>query len=281
MTMVLPPEITHAAIHADIGTLQTFLDKHPGRVDAVDGSDGPQGNKTMTELTLICLSQNPPARALQVLRLLLSRGADVNRRLDPEEGGPTLLQESCLSVWSEGVAALLQAGAEINLTCSPGGAPPSHTMAILLCDAWLQNDPRGRTAVEVVHDMRKCVELLLRNGAPLDFSFSGEICSLESQILAMSYNGDDAASVNAALGGVLDLAKAVRAAQSTSTSTRLTPWQKYCLVPPKELLRLRSQIARGKAVATRSTPPHLARLFARSLPNEIAWRVLAFWNPRH
>ena len=67
----------------------------------------------------------------------------------------------------------------------------------------------------------------------------------------------------------------------TSTSTRLTPWQKYCLVPPKELLRLRSQIARGKVVATRSTPPHLARLFARSLPNEIAWRVLAFWNPRH
>ena len=84
--------------------------------------------------------------------------------------------------------------------------------------------PPDRTPVEVVRDMRKCVELLLRNGAPLDFSFSGEICSLESQILAMSYNGDDAASVNAALGGVLDLAKAVRAAQSTSTSTRLTPW---------------------------------------------------------
>ena len=91
----------------------TFLDQHPGRVDDVDGSDGPQGNKTMTELTLICLSQNPPARALQVLRLLLSRGADANRRLDPEEEGPTLLQESCLCVWSEGVAALLQAGAEI------------------------------------------------------------------------------------------------------------------------------------------------------------------------
>ena len=61
----------------------------------------------------------------------------------------------------------------------------------------------------------------------------------------------------------------------------MTPWQEYCLVPPKELLRLRSQIARGKVVATRSTPPHLARLFSRSLPNEIAWRVLAFWNPRH
>ena len=83
------------------------------------------------------------------------------------------------------------------------------------------------------------------------------------------------------LTDALELAKSVRASLATSISTRLTPWQKYCLVPPKELLRLRSQIARGKAVATRSTPPHLARLFARSLPNEIAWRVLAFWNPRY
>ena len=29
--------------------------------------------------------------------------------------------------------------------------------------------------------------------------------------------------------------------------TRLTPWQKYCLLPPKELLRLRSLVARGRA----------------------------------
>ncbi len=78
-----------------------------------------------------------------------------------------------------------------------------------------------------------------------------------------------------------DRERAVRAAQSTSTSTRLTPWQKYCLVPPKELLRLRSLLARKRAKARRATPLHLARLFARSLPNEIAWRVLAFWNPRH
>ena len=65
------------------------------------------------------------------------------------------------------------------------------------------------------------------------------------------------------------------------SSIDLTPWQKYCLVPPKELLRLRSLLARKRAKAKLSTPPHLARLFARSLPNEIAWRVLAFWNPRH
>ena len=68
---------------------------------------------------------------------------------------------------------------------------------------------------------------------------------------------------------------------ATSTSTRLTDWQKYCLVPPKELLRLRSLLARKRAKTKLTTPHHLARLFARSLPNEIAWRVLAFWNPRY
>ena len=117
-----------------------------------------------------------------------------------------------------------------------------------------------------------------RGGHPLDFIHKGSLTSLEAVIepVATGYTGD-APHLNDAL----ELARAVRASLATSTSTRLTDWQKYCLVPPKELLRLRSQIARGKAVAARSTPPHLARLFARSLPNEIAWRVLAFWNPRH
>ena len=174
-------------------------------------------------------------------------------------------------------------GADLNLTCCPtGDREESHALSLLLCPHWLQDDPMGRTPVEVVHDMRKCVELLLRNGAPLDFLAYNQMRSLEARIMGISYNGpDDAASVNDALCNVLDLAKAVRAAQLTSTSTRLTPWQKYCLVPPKELLRLRSLLARKRAKAKLSTPPHLARLFARSLPNEIAWRVLAFWNPRH
>ena len=126
--------------------------------------------------------------------------------------------------------------------------------------------------------MYECTQLLLRAGHPLDFLVLGATRSLEYVInhAIPQYTGD-APHLNDAL----ELARAVRASLATSTSTRLSDWQKYCLVPPKELLRLRSQIARGKVVATRSTPPHLARLFARSLPNEIAWRVLAFWNPRH
>ena len=51
--------------------------------------------------------------------------------------------------------------------------------------------------------------------------------------------------------------------------------------PPKEMLRLRSQIARGKLTATRATPRNLAWLFSPDLPKEIAWRVFAYWNPRY
>ena len=33
--------------------------------------------------------------------------------------------------------------------------------------------------------------------------------------------------------------------------------------------------------ATRATPRNLAWLFSPDLPKEIAWRVFAYWNPRH
>ena len=35
------------------------------------------------------------------------------------------------------------------------------------------------------------------------------------------------------------------------------------------------------AAATRATPRNLAWLFSPDLPKEIAWRVFAYWNPRH
>ena len=77
-----------------------------------------------------------------------------------------------------------------------------------------------------------------------------------------------------------DLLKAVRAAGGT--------WRKYCLVPPKKLLRLRSLHARGRArlrVSARAARANakmrpIVWLMSPNVPNEIAWRVLEFWNPR-
>ena len=61
-------------------------------------------------------------------------------------------------------------------------------------------------------------------------------------------------------------------------------WKGYVRVLPKELLRLRSLIARGRArekVRTRSrTPPEIAFLFSPKFPNELFWKVATYWNPR-
>jgi len=54
--------------------------------------------------------------------------------------------------------------------------------------------------------------------------------------------------------------------------------------PPKELLRLRSLIARGRArekKRLRATPREIASLFAPTFPNELFWKVATYWNPRY
>ena len=130
--------------------------------------------------------------------------------------------------------------------------------------------------------MYQIMQLLLRAGHPLDYPLMGTMGSLERRIeyLVSSYTGDAPGLNNA-----LELARAVRAAQLTSTSTRLAPWQKYCLLPPKELLRLRSLVARGRARERRrlrsKTPREISLLFAPSFPNELFWKVMAFWSPRY
>ena len=76
------------------------------------------------------------------------------------------------------------------------------------------------------------------------------------------------------------LVRAVRAAGGT--------WRQYVrqyvLATPKELLRLRALVARGgarvKVCARAKTPRPIAWLMSPNVPNEIAWRVLEFWNPR-
>ena len=269
-----------AAFFGRVAEVTAFLENNPESVDDVSEGDRPA---TMLQ-TAALANMVRPGTSLEIIRLLLSRGADVNRRGGPGTS-PTALHELCLASWRDGVAFLIQAGADVNMVCGGqrGDRPPTLAMSMAFSAHWLvlggeHAERTGRTIEQVLHDQYQIMQLLLRAGHPLDFPVNGNARSLESVIedLIPRYTGDAPYLTDA-----LELARTVRACLATSASTRLTDWQKYCLVPPKELLRLRSQIARGKAVVTRSTPPHLARLFARSLPNEIAWRVLAFWTPRH
>ena len=66
-----------------------------------------------------------------------------------------------------------------------------------------------------------------------------------------------------------DLIVGVRAAGS---------WRAYVRLPRKRVLTLRSMMLRGRAKPrrTRAADPIVARAF--KLPNEMVWKVLAFWR---
>ena len=54
-------------------------------------------------------------------------------------------------------------------------------------------------------------------------------------------------------------------------------WRAYARLPRKRVLRLRSLMLRGRAKPRRTGAPNVvARAF--KLPNEMAWKVLAFWR---
>ena len=56
-------------------------------------------------------------------------------------------------------------------------------------------------------------------------------------------------------------------------------WRAYVRLPREEVLRLRSLVIRGRArprVRTRAADPIVARVVR--LPNELVWKVLAYWR---
>ena len=137
-------------------------------------------------------------------------------------------------------------------------------------------DGTHRTVIAYCRDIHACIVLLLRAGASLDGPAAGgtrpEVI-LERRIGDVPSPDHPDFLPKMELKRSRDLLAAVRAAGGT--------WRKWTLVPPKQVLVLRSLIARGRAREKATTPRRLAWLMSPNLPNEIAWRVLAFWNPRH
>ena len=144
----------------------------------------------------------------------------------PEFGGPTPLHEACLLAYPVVLEALLRAGAYATLvTRGPTGQfEESQPLAILWGDSWRHfAEQTGRSEEEHLRCMYECVQLLLRAGHPLEMLHMGmESISVEDVLDpiafgATQYTGDASYPFDA-----IDLARAVRAAQLTSTSTRLT-----------------------------------------------------------
>ena len=254
--MVVPPEVADAARAGNVTAVREWLESG-GDPNDTDG-------RGCTPLIRVVGAARVISEAhLDVARLLLSHGADVNKS-DTDSFTPV----HCCAIFpkqsSRGplIQLLLDAGADVNAKTSDGETPLAIALGL---SGWRSPD-----------DARACLDMvtrLLRAGAALD-AIRRDNSSAEDMLR------DDEASDNRLspdFYACKTLISDYRAAGST--------WKGYVRALPKELLRLRSLVARGRArekVRTRSkTPREIALLFAPTFPNELCWRVLEYWNPRY
>ena len=108
------------------------------------------------------------------------------------------------------------------------------------------------------------VTILLRAGASLDFTHrQGWTRSFEEHLNQHIYNPS-----SAHVGAIRDLVASVRAAGS---------WKAHCISPHKQILRLRSLVARGRT-RERLATTRAIRFIVRQGDNGIVWNILSFWR---
>ena len=208
------------------------------------------------------------------VRGLLARGADVHRR---DDWGTTALGYACdcQRPWKLHLtfSALLEAGADPNLL---GNRPPKSVFLCLL-DGQVCNS--------------KIMKALLRHGASMDLPYPvlqldgpDWVTVLENSRRAVGFVEPGQGFLprfenQAAFDACFELATAVRDAGG---------WRKYCILPHKQLLTLRSLRAQDRARLPPMAPTATqeSRRAARlldflldpSLPNGIVWHILTYWS---
>ena len=281
--MVLPDIIVDAAESGDVSVVRAWLDADP----AHDVNDTDREGSGLLTVAGSCVDVT---RGAALIAFLLARGADVNQRRG--ETRLTTLHLVCLGASPGAVEPLLLHGADVNALLADVNAPHSPlsvaagsldyriTENELAADTDMDRlrykaESTHRTVIAFCQDTHACIVLLLRAGASLDGPAAGgtrpEVI-LERRIGDIPPPEHPDFLLKMELKSSRDLLAAVRAAGS---------YRKWCLAPPKEVLALRSLIARDRARVKATTPRRLAWLMSPNLPNEIAWRVLAYWNPRH
>ena len=293
--MVLPPEISNAARARDMDAVRQFVESNPERINE---SFEHVGDGEGLNLLTVAIGRHT---SIEMVRYLISRGADVERR----NSNITPLYCACFLPDAEAMALLLQAGANVNRR-DLGIINRMGLVDYLLNDSKFIDEHGGPRSAETVAETTdrifECLKLLLRAGLALDvLQDAGQsverVTPLEQiideriQSLALDLSGrapatpDWAEHLSSNLGRSLDLVRAVRASIYTSASPRPSPWRQYVLAPSVAVLRFRSLFFRGRArvrgVVSGPTPRPIAWLLTPQTPREIVWNVLAFWNPRY
>ena len=256
--MVVPDEVMDAAEAGNLGAVREWLES------GGDPNDTDSSDRTL----LLSVARDCPLitdATTDVARLLLSHGADVNRVT-----GDRYNPAHCCAIYPEDsnrgplIQLLLDAGVNVNATHISGETPLGTALS---CSIWDTPD-HARASLDMI-------TRLLRAGAALD-AIAGNNSSAEDLLrneerIFIGQNFRLPPDFCALKALILD----VRAAGS---------WKSYVRAPPKELLRLRSLIARGRARKKSrrvNTPREIALLFAPTFPNELFWKVTTYWNPRY
>ena len=205
---------------------------------------------------------------LDLARVLLEHGADVNQQPNVNSFGPlhicVLFSGFSSSNRALFLKLLLENGVDVNRIIH------SYTaLELLLLNCSWFDDLDARLGL----DSARC---LLRAGATLDIDENGRDCAQRSWKTNTNVAHDD--NLSSHFYACKELMSEYRAAGSS--------WKSYVRAPPKELLRLRSLVARGRARerqarTRRTTPREVALLFAPTFPNELFWKVATYWNPRY
>ena len=237
----LPEDIGEGASDGDFERVKAWLAGGSASVNASDHTGWTLLHWTVVgELT---------AEHVEFARYLISRGARVNAAANRWDGS-TALHFACGGIGrGEATAAMISmlvaAGARVH-SRDEGGLTP------LFCIEEL-----SESTIDVV-------TTLLRAGASLDITHRHRGPRSFEEHLKSHLNSIDGAYA----GDVRNLVASVRAAGS---------WKAHCRLAHKQILRLRSLVARGRT-RERLATTRAIRFIVRQGDNGIVWNILSYWR---
>ena len=251
----LPYEIGQAASVGDFERVKAWL---AGGSASAPRSINSCGEHDWTLLHWTAARARSP-EYIEFARYLISQGARVDAKTCH---GWTTLHLACgftgdaTPVVVSMLSLLVATGATVNMEATYGHTP------------LFKIDRVSESTIDIV-------TILPRAGASLDFTHrQGWTRSFEEHLNQHIYNPS-----SAHVGAIRDLVASVRAAGS---------WKAHCRLPHKQILRLRSLVARGRVKlprARRRSPrdrgvqqERALAFVARQGDNGIVWNILSFWR---
>ena len=249
--MVLPVSIMRAACDGDSAKVWAWLDA-PDAVGPRDINDVAT-TANGTTLLMAATMRIDSVGKLDFIQELVRRGADYNFR---DDDGLGIYGLACTGVeFGKSRADVFRDFTLQWLNAPDVYRPPKIVASIILTMAKVPSRP-----------LAEAVFALVRAGVPLVCWINGEM----AHFMSVEENSYPELAQDEHWIACRSLIAGVRAAGS---------WRAYVRLPREEVLRLRSLVIRGRArprVRTRAADPIVARVVR--LPNELVWKVLAYWR---